>query len=186
MTEFAVERKRTGWDIALGILMVIAGLVILGNAMIATAVSVLFIGWMALIAGLIAIVASFFRIGKGGFWPTIVSGALIALLGLIILKAPVGTAVVLTLVAGAMFLATGIVRVIAAFEFREARWILLFSGAVSIILGLLVMFNLFEATAVLLGILLGIEIFVGGLTTIMVGRVRVTSTPIGSSAAPAF
>ena len=182
MTEFQTVRKRTGWDIVLGILMVIVGLVILGNAVIATAASVLFIGWMALIGGLIAVVASFFRIGRGGFWPMIVSGALIALLGLIILRAPVGSAVVLTLFAGAIFLGTGIVRVIAAFEFREARWILLFSGAVSIILGLMVMFNLFEATAVLLGVLLGIEVFVGGLTTLLVGRIRVTSTPIGESA----
>ncbi|MGH3334043.1 MAG: DUF308 domain-containing protein [Nocardioidaceae bacterium] len=63
-----LEMRRTGWDIALGALLVVAGLVILGNAAFATQVSVLFIGWMLVIYGVIALAAALFLIGKGGFW----------------------------------------------------------------------------------------------------------------------
>lgn len=44
MTAAAVTVKRTGWDVALGIALAIAGLVLLGDAALATAVSVWLIG----------------------------------------------------------------------------------------------------------------------------------------------
>ena len=42
-----LEMRRTGWDIALGALLVVAGLAILGNArlLVLPAVLVLYLGW---------------------------------------------------------------------------------------------------------------------------------------------
>ena len=49
VTDMTLERKQTGWDIALGVLLLIAGIIILGNAVLATVASVVFIGWLALV-----------------------------------------------------------------------------------------------------------------------------------------
>src|ERR687885_1906195 len=76
MTDVPVERRRTGWDVVLGVLVVVAGLVILAHVVIATAVSVLFLGCLALAAGVFGLVGALFRIGKGGFWATALSGGL--------------------------------------------------------------------------------------------------------------
>ena len=59
----------------------LTGLVILGNAAFATTVSVVFIGWMLVIYGVIALTAALFLIGKGGFWSAALSGALMLALG---------------------------------------------------------------------------------------------------------
>ena len=172
-----LEMRRTGWDIALGALLVVVGLVILGNAAFATQVSVLFIGWMLVIYGVIALAAALFLIGKGGFWSASLSGALMVVLGLLFLRNTGAAALTLTLLAGVIFLTAGIVRLMAAFHDPLFRVPLVFSGVASTILGLLVLFNLFDATYVLLGTLLGVYSIVDGITMIAIGRWRVVRTP---------
>jgi len=170
-----LERSRSGWDIALGILLVIAGLVILGNSAFATAVSVYFLGWMAVIGGIVALVASLFRIGKGGFWPALISGALLLVIGVVILRNPTASVVTLTLLAGTLFLVGGIIRLVAAFQVDQHRGIMIFSGAVSLVLGLIVLFNLF---------LIGVQALVDGLTLLILGRWRVVDTVVTATPLP--
>jgi len=177
-----LEMRRTGWDIALGALLVVAGLVILGNAALATEVSVLFIGWMLVIYGVIALAAALFLIGKGGFWSASLSGALMVVLGLLFLRHTGAAALTLTLLAGLMFLTAGIVRLMAAFHDPLFRVPLVLSGVASTILGLIVLFDLFDATYVLLGTLLGVYSIVDGLTMMAIGRWRIVQTPAPETA----
>jgi uncharacterized membrane protein HdeD (DUF308 family) len=174
MTDTVVERRRTGWDVVLGVVLVIAALAILGHTVLATVVSVLFLGWMTLFSGIVALVAALFRIGKGGFWSGLLSGGLLTVLGLVFVRNPGVAALTLTLVVGSLFLASGIVRLVAAFENDAYRWVLALGGIVSTGLGLLIVFNLVEATLTLLGVLLGVQALVDGITLILIGRVHVT------------
>jgi uncharacterized membrane protein HdeD (DUF308 family) len=178
MREIVVEHRRTGWDIALGILLVIAGLVVLGNAAVATTVSMLFIGWLTLAAGVITLLGALLRVGGDGFWLTAICGGLLSVLGLVIVRNPSVAALTLTLVAGAFFLAGGVVRLAVAFGRQEYRWPLLLSGIVSTALGLIVLFNLVDASYALLGILLGIELLIDGLTIMLIGRIHVTERSV--------
>jgi uncharacterized membrane protein HdeD (DUF308 family) len=174
MAESMLERTRTGWDVALGALLVIGGLVVLGHATIATTVSVLFLGWMLLVFGVAGLIGALFRIGKGGFWASAVTGGLLTVLGVFTLNNTGAAALTLTLLAGALFLSGGIVRLVAAGAMPEYRIALIFGGIVSVILGLMVLFNLFTATYVLLGVLIGIEMIADGIALMLVGRVRIT------------
>src|SRR4051812_50168662 len=88
MTEVEVRRRRTGWDVVMGVLVLIAGLVVLGNVVFATVVSVLFIGWMAIIGGVVALVGAFMRLGKGGFWPIALGGGVVLVLGVVVGRRP--------------------------------------------------------------------------------------------------
>lgn len=179
MSATALERRRTGWDVVFGALLVIGGFVVLGNAVIATAVSVLLLGWMALIAGVVLLVSALFRIGSGGFWSAALGGGILVVLGLFFLRNPTIGALSLTLLAGSMFLATGLVRIFLGFQVSEARWVLVISGLISVTLGLLVLFNLLEATLTLLGILLGVQTLLEGMTLLAAGRLRpVRSGPV--------
>lgn len=176
MSQFTVERRRTGWDIAFGVLLIVISFVIFGHAVIATVVSVLFLGWMLLIGGIALLVASFFRIRSGGFWSAALGGSLLAVLGVVMLRNTGAAVVTLTLVTGSLILAGGLFRLVSAFQGYEGtnRWLLVISGVISVILGLFVLFNLWEASFVLLGVLLGVQALVEGLTLITVGRLRVT------------
>lgn len=168
----SLERRRTGWDVVLGILLLIGGLVVLGNVVLATAISVLLLGWMALISGVVLLAGAFFKIKSGGFWSAALGGVVLGVLGLFILRNVEVAAFTLTLLAGSLFLATGLTRVFTANQFGEMRWLLIISGVISAGLGLFVLFNLATATFTLLGVLLGVQVIVEGVTLLVVGRVR--------------
>ena len=187
MTTTVFAPQRTKWDIVLGILVVLAGIVLLGNTVIATAFSVLFLGWMSLTAGIVLVIASLFRIRSGGVWSAILGGAMLAVLGMFILRNPLVGAVTLTLIAGAMFFSSGITRVVGAFQATEGKVVLIISGLISIALGLWVLFNLGTATLTLLGVLIGVQTLLEGLTLMTVGRLRPVASeepavPAGASA----
>ena len=143
----------------------------------ATAFSVLLLGWTVLIAGVAEIFTALFRIKSGGFFSAALGGAILTVLGLFILRNPLVGAVTLTLLAGSLFLASGITRILASAQFPHGRWVLVASGIVSVLLGLWVLFNLGSATLTLLGTLLGVQTLLEGLTLITVGRLRALVSP---------
>lgn len=164
--------RRTAVDIILGLLIVLAGIVLLGNVVLATALSVLFLGWMVLIAGIAEVVTAFLRIKSGGFFSAALGGAILIVMGVFILRNPLIGAVALTLLAGSLFLASGLTRIFASAQVDQGRWLLVFSGAISVLLGMWVLFNIGTATLTVLGTLLGIQTLLEGLTLLMVGRPR--------------
>ena len=186
MTSIVIERRRTGWDIALGVLLILGGFIIMGNAILATVLSVLLIGWITLASGVVAVVGALFRIGKPGFWPVILSGGLLTVLGLAFVRNPGVAVLTLTLLAGIVFLASGISRVVGAFNHAEARGVLLISGIISAAFGLIILFNIFAASLVLLGVFLGVQVVMDGVVLVLSGRVRISATqdryPTGSTA----
>jgi len=185
MADIDLVRKRTVTDVILGVLLVVVGLIILGDVVIATVVSVRFLGWITLIAGIVEFLGAFARMRAGHFWSTALGGVVLAVLGLLILRHTVAAALALTVVAGALFLASGLVRVAVSFSVPELRWRLLFGGLVSIALGLIVLFNLLTATFTLLGALVGVQALAEGITLVLLGRLRVveasSSPPLQSS-----
>ena len=174
MSDTMLQLRRTGWDIVFGALLVIGGLVILGEAAFATTVSILFVGWIALIVGVLGLVASLFLIGKPGFWSAAISGGLLTVLGLFFLANTEAAAVTLTLLAGLSFLVSGLVRLAASAQDPTYRIPLLIAGVVSTALGLIILFNLFDASYLLIGILLGIQVIVDGLALMVIGRWHAT------------
>ena len=181
MTE-VLKRSRTGWDIAVGVLLIIGALVILWNAVLATAVSVVLIGWCILLGGVAMVVAGLLRIGSDFSWSVLLGGVGLGVLGLIMLRNIGASAAALTMVAAAMFLAVGLARILMAFELEKNRALMIVSGVVSVALGVWIMVNPGAATLTLLGTLLGIQILVEVVTLIVAGRLRLT--PLEPSPAP--
>lgn len=172
-----IERRRTVWDVVAGILLVILAFVVLGHSVLATAVSVLFLGWTLLLGGVILMVSSLFRIRSGGFWSAVLGGAVLTVLGLVLLRNTAAAIVTLTLVAGAVIFVEGLVRLVSALQNNTGldRVLLVVSGAISILLGMAVLFNVFAASFVVLGTILGVHTLMNGLTLLTVGRMRVVT-----------
>jgi len=166
-------------DLVLGGLLFLGGLFVLANAAFATAASVVFVGWILLIGGILALIGSLFRIGRGGFWSMALTGALLAVLGLVFLRHTGAAVVTLTLVAGVIFLVSGIVRLVVAGSEPEHRAMLIVGGVISTVLGLLVLFNLVAASFLLLGVLLGVQMLTDGLSIMLIGRLHMPAIPRG-------
>src|SRR3954452_1307065 len=162
-------RLTTG-GLILGAVVVLIGLVVLGNTVFATTLSLKFLGWLLLVGGVITLAAAVFLIGRHDFWVGALSGGLMTVLGLVLLRHTSAAAVTLTLVAGAMFLASGVARLVAAFRSSDERLALLLSGGVSAVLGLIVLFNIATASEHLLGFILGVQIVADGIAIMLVGR----------------
>jgi uncharacterized membrane protein HdeD (DUF308 family) len=163
---------RTWWDVVLGGILLGTGVVVLGDVVAASVISVLFLGWTLVIGGVIGIVTSLFLIRRGGFWIGMLGGVLALVAGVVFVRRPDATLLALSLAIGAVMLVSGITRLVAAVQHREARLALLLSGVLSIVLGLLIL-NRWPTSALwLVGTLLGIQLIVDGVVLILVGRVR--------------
>ena len=178
----ATRRGRTKGDLAIGALVVVVGLVILGHTLVATTISLLFFGWLLFAGGVVTLTATLFRIGKDGSWAGALGGGLLTVLGIVFLRHPSMAAVTLTLVAGAMFLTSGLARLAAAFQMAEGRIAMLISGGVSTLLGLIVLFNLVDASPHLLGLILGVQTLTEGIGILLMGRQTLAMTGAGGTA----
>lgn len=183
------ERRRTTWDLILGVLLVIGGFVVLGDVVLATAVSVLLVGWTALLSGVVLLVGAFLQGRSGSLFSTALGGVLLIVLGLFLLRNVVVGAVALTLMSGAMFLAAGMTRIVVAAQQRpQGWWVLVLSGLVSVGLGVWVLLNIVAASLTLLGVMMGIQVLLEGITLMTVGRVRAPRAvpePVPPPGAPA-
>jgi uncharacterized membrane protein HdeD (DUF308 family) len=179
------QRVRSGWDIGLGILLIIGGAVIVGDVVLATVISVRLLGWVVLIVGAVMLVGSLRRIRSGGSWSAALGGAGLAVLGLFILRNPLIGALSLTLLAGSLFLTTGLVRIFTSGQHQGERWFALIIGLLSVGLGLFVLSNLVSASLTLLGLLLGGQTLIEGVTLLVAGRVRPAPATPSAPARPA-
>jgi membrane protein HdeD len=166
------ERRRTGWDIVLGVLSVIAGGIALGHVALAGAISVLFLGWTILLGGVALAISALVGWKDPGRRWDLAFGGLLFLLGLGFVRNPGVGLLTLTLLAGSLLLVGGILRIVAAFQPGAPRGLLLLSGGVTLLLGFMVL-NQWPVSALwFLGTVLGIELILDGITTAISGRPR--------------
>jgi uncharacterized membrane protein HdeD (DUF308 family) len=172
--EFGV--RRTLWDVVLGAVFIIAGVIVLGDVVVASVLSVLFIGWTLLISGVIGVLVALVRIGRGGFWIGLLGGALSLVAGLVFVRNPGTTLLALSLAAGALLITGGLVRIVLAVQERDQRVALAFSGVVGIVLGLMILNRWPDSALWLLGTVLGVQLVVDGLLLMVLGRLRRTAS----------
>jgi uncharacterized membrane protein HdeD (DUF308 family) len=163
--------RRAAWDV-LGVVLVLTGVVMLADVALATRISLLFLGWTMLIGGAIGAVLAVFRIGRGGFWVAASSAAVAVLAGILFIRVPAFSLLALSLVTGALLLFAGMMRLVTSLEVPEHRGVMITSGVISIVLGLLVLNRWPESALWLLGTLLGIQFLVDGVALLVLGRLR--------------
>jgi uncharacterized membrane protein HdeD (DUF308 family) len=150
--------------ILLGIVMIAAGIFILGDVVVASVISAWVIGIAAIVAGGFEIAHAFWTKGWGGFVWQILLGILYVAFGIALVNRPVAGALFLTYVLGFVFLASGVVRIMLGFShWKEAGWIMLLSGIFGILAGLVILTG-FPGTGLwVLGFMLGIDLIFHGV-----------------------
>ena len=164
-------RAKWGWIVALGVVYVIVGVIALGSVVLATAASVFLVGIMMVIAGVAEIINAFQIKTWGKFLLWLVLGALYVFAGFVAFSNPLLTAVVLTLLLGAVLVVSGIMRIILAFSMKEGTpwgWALL-SGVVTLLLGLFILARWPISSLFVLGLFLGIDLVIAGASWIAIG-----------------
>ena len=171
------------WFVILGIALIVLGMVALGTPVIATHAIVMVLGSLFLASGLFEILGAFWARKWSGTLIVLLSGILTAVLGFILLEHSIVGALALTVLILSFLLVSGIFKVAAALSHRVGAWLwLVFSGVVDVLLALLIWKGLPETSLIVVGILVGINMIVRGLTWIMIGLsirslVSVVTTP---------
>ncbi|HLH01380.1 MAG TPA: HdeD family acid-resistance protein [Bryobacteraceae bacterium] len=156
------------WLLTIGILLVILGLFAIGDAFAVTVASMVFFGWVLLIAGIAQAVQAFRHRRTGHMWLHVLNAVLWIVVGILLLLSPLAGALVLTLLMAAYFLVTGIFRIIAASvaPVQGWPWILL-SGIVNVVLGILIWLHWPASALWVIGLFIGIDLLITGWSQIM-------------------
>jgi uncharacterized membrane protein HdeD (DUF308 family) len=161
------------WLLA-GLLSIAGGILALANPFAATLTASLLAGWMFMAIGVLTILSAFGDKGWGGRILALLVGVLILLLGFSLVANPLRGILQLTVVAAILLGATGVFRILLAFapEARLARWPLVISGALSLLLAAMILTNFPYSAAVTLGIFLAVELISNGVTLIVIALDR--------------
>jgi len=154
-----------GWMALLAVVSIVGGVIALLNPLLSTLAVTLMAGWAFIFLGVLQVFHSFAVKGWGGFFWALGLGILTFLVGISLVFNPLAGSVSLTILVAAFFLAMGVVKVMYALKLRPTSgwgWVI-FSGIVSIVLGLMIMLGLPYSSLSVLGILLGIELISNGV-----------------------
>src|SRR5262245_56563450 len=99
-TGLAEVDRKWGWYFALGVFLIILGVIASSAAVVTTLVSVTVLGWVLLFAGAAMTILSFLTGKWSGFLLTLAAGVLTAMAGVTMLAYPVSGAVAITVMLG--------------------------------------------------------------------------------------
>ncbi len=167
----AAVRGKWGWIVALGVVYLITGFIALGSVVMATVASVIVVGAMMIVAGVAEIIGAFQLKSWGKFLIWALLGVLYVVAGFLTFENPLLAAVLLTLFLGAALIASGVVRLFLAFSMkRESPWVwVALSGAITLLLGLLIVARWPVNSVYILGLFLGIDLVMAGVGWISLG-----------------
>jgi uncharacterized membrane protein HdeD (DUF308 family) len=150
--------------ILLGIVMILAGFLVLGDVVLVTVISTIFIGMMSIATGAFEVIHAFWTKGWGGFVWQVLLGILYIAFGIVLVTQPVASALILTYVLGLLFLISGFVRILLGVgHWREAGWIMLLSGLFGVLAGLVILTGFPMTGLWVLGFLLGVDLISHGI-----------------------
>jgi uncharacterized membrane protein HdeD (DUF308 family) len=156
--------KKWGWFLALGIVLILAGLAAIAFPLAGTIVAKVFLGWLFLVAGIMMVVHAFQSPGWQGFLWELLVGLLYVIAGGYLAFFPFTGLITLAIVLAVLFIAEGIFEVIQAFRVRphEGWFWLLLSGLAALAVGVLIAIDLPGSAVWALGLLVGINLLFSG------------------------
>jgi uncharacterized membrane protein HdeD (DUF308 family) len=160
-------QERRGWLLVLGIVMVALGVLALGDTIIVTLVSVVFLGWLLILSAIFQAV-HWLRGHEERHFLDLLAFVLDFVVGFILLSNPAGGALAITLVLAVFFLVGGLMRLFGAWssEAPHRGWAIL-DGAVSALLGILLWVHWPSSALWFVGFAIGIGLIFRGWTWIM-------------------
>ena len=170
-------RHRWGWLLVLGISMVILGTIALFITPAATLGTVLVLGWLLVVSGIVEAIHSFSVRRWSGIFLHLIGGILGVLVGLLVVTHPVAGALAWTLLFASFFTVIGLFRLVAAIRLKFPNWgWAAFDGAVTLLLGLLLWIDWPGSGIWFLGFAVGISLLLRGWSYVMFA-IAIRSSP---------
>lgn len=168
--ETAKLSRGFGWLAALGVILVIAGLVGLIYTGVATLTSMLLFGWLLLIGGTVGLLHAIQARDSSFFWLGVVVAALNIAAGVVVIGRPEAAAAALTMFAALLFLTGGVFRLVGSLVVRGPQfgWTLV-QGAFGLLLGILVLASWPSSSKYVIGCFFSLALLFDGLGLVATG-----------------
>ncbi len=152
-----------------GIVMIVLGLLAIAAPMAATIAVDIYMGWLLLISGIVGLVALISTHHVHAFLWSLLTAALSAAIGIMLILRPIQGAISLTVVLTAFFIAEGVFQSAIAIASRHVMagtgWMLL-SGVADLVLAAIIIAG-WPGTAIwALGLLVGINLLTSGCAVV--------------------
>jgi len=172
-------RKAGAWVIVWGVLLIVAGIVAIVEPAVAAVATALLLAWLFLIAGIVELIYAYQQRAHDGLAWKVISGLISLALGIYMLVFPIASIASLALLIGAFLFASGISSVLLAFKLRPRQgwgWVL-FDGALSIVIAIMIASGWPQNSIDFVGLLVGFCLISHGIWRIMLGRALRTDRP---------
>lgn len=156
--------EKWGWFLAVGIVLILAGLAAIAFPLISTIAAKIMLGWLFLIGGVVMVIHAFQAPGWSGFLWELLIGLLYVVAGAYLAFFPLTGLLTLAILLAALFFAEGIFEIIMAFRVRphDGWGFLLLSGIAALAVGVLIAMDLPGSATWALGLLVGINLLFTG------------------------
>jgi uncharacterized membrane protein HdeD (DUF308 family) len=167
-----------------GVVMIILGVLAVAAPVIATIAIDIYVGWLFLFSGVIGLIALFSSHHIPAFLWTLITAALSIALGILLIWKPVEGALSLTFVLTAFFLVEGVFQIATSLVYRDSlpgTWGWMLASGVSDLLLVAIIVLGWPATGVwVLGLLVGINLFMSGWAIVMMAFAGRQATKTGT------
>ena len=165
----ATVAENRGWFIALGLVLIVAGVVSIGAPFATTIVVKVFLGWLFLVTGISQLIHAFFAQGWKGFFGDLLIGLLYTVVGIWLAFFPLAGIIGLTMLIAATFVVEGVLKFQIGLQHRPASgWIwMIISGLFAIVAGILLVMGLPSTATWAIGLLVGVNILMSGIAFLL-------------------
>ncbi|WP_406467176.1 DUF308 domain-containing protein [Streptomyces hirsutus] len=155
---------------ALGVILVVAGLVGLFYTGFATLTTMVLFGWLLLIGGVVSLLHAVQARHSNFFWLAVIVAALNIAAGVVVLRTPEAAAEALTMFAALLFLTGGVFRLVGSRVVRGPQFgVTLLQGVLGLLLGVLVLITWPSSSQYVIGAFLSLTLLFDGLGLIATG-----------------
>jgi uncharacterized membrane protein HdeD (DUF308 family) len=162
----SADGRGRGWSIAIGILLILAGLAAIVIPPVAGLAATVVFGWLIMVAGIAHLVYAWSARGAGAVVWQVILGLLYLFVAFYLIVHPGRGLLTLTLVLGSYFIVEGILEIVMFFQLRRfgpATWFLI-DGIVTLLLGCLIWAQWPFSSVWAIGTLIGISLIFSGVT----------------------
>jgi uncharacterized membrane protein HdeD (DUF308 family) len=160
-----IEEVRKSWGrfLVFGILLIVLGAACVAKAQSATTFSILALGWVLAISGVVWLVNAFQAWTWSGFFLYLLNAIIRGVTGYLLIRHPDAGAEGVTMVLAALFIVGGLFRAVGAGAIQFPRWgWTVFAGLVSVALGIFLLSAWPTASTFFIGMAIGIDLIFDG------------------------
>ena len=161
-------REHWGWFVALGFLLLLLGIAIIGSSYFTTIFTVIVLGIFLLCAGVVQIFQAFVARKWSGLFLSLFLGILYIVTGFLCMSRPETAAISITLWIAAFCLVIGLFKMIASLLIRFHQWgWVFFNGIVTFLLGAMIYANWPLSGLWVIGLFVGVDLILAGWSWIV-------------------